>query len=58
MRILNLPKYLFIRGNGFRGKLRDLAAEYMMDKLEVNNMDLELFYLFWSWWRNRRRAVD
>lgn len=43
------PAEVFIySGNAFRGAMRDLASEYMMDKLGVKNLDLETFYLFFS----------
>lgn len=35
-------------GNAFRGAMRDLAAEYMMDKLGIKALSLELFYVFFS----------
>lgn len=35
-------------GNAFRGMVRDLAAEYMMDKLAIDKLDLETFYMFFS----------
>lgn len=35
-------------GNGFRGMLRDLAAEYLMDKLGIAALDEETFSMFWE----------
>lgn len=43
------PVQVFVySGNAFRGMLRDLAAEYMIERLSIEKMGLELFYLLWS----------
>lgn len=43
------PAEVFIySGNAFRGALRDLAAEYMLGRLGVEKMGLELFHMLFS----------
>ena len=43
------PVEVFVySGNAFRGAMRDLAAEYMMDKLSITGLGLDLFYMFFS----------
>lgn len=43
------PAEVFIySGNAFRGLMRDLAAEYMMDKLSIDKLELDTFYMFFS----------
>ncbi|HHW15371.1 MAG TPA: hypothetical protein GXX28_10645 [Firmicutes bacterium] len=43
------PTEVFIySGNAFRGALRDLAAEYMLSRLSVDKVGLDLFYMLFS----------
>lgn len=43
------PVEIFLySGNAFRGALRDLGAEYLMDALSIETMPLDTFYLFFS----------